>query len=56
MLNLFLISLDSDRKWFRYHNVFRSFLKKQLDKLNDDVIHKLLNRAADWYESNKQVN
>lgn len=56
MLNLFLISLDGERKWFRYHNLFRSFLKKQLGKLSDDIIHKLFNRAAEWYEANKQVN
>lgn len=56
MLNLFLISLDGERKWFRYHNLFRSFLKKQLGKLNDDIIHKLLNKAAEWYEANKQIN
>lgn len=55
-LNLFLISLDGERKWFRYHNLFRSFLKRQLDKLSDDIIHKLFNRAAEWYEANKQVN
>lgn len=55
-LNLFLISLDGERKWFRYHNLFRSFLKRQLDKLSDDIIHKLFNRAAKWYEANKQVN
>jgi len=56
MLNLFLISLDGERKWFRYHNLFRSFLKKQLDKLNDDIIHKLLNKAAEWYEDNKHIS
>ncbi|PJI06814.1 MULTISPECIES: LuxR C-terminal-related transcriptional regulator [Clostridium] len=56
MLNLFLISLDGERKGFRYHNLFRSFLKKQLNKLDIDIIHKLYNRAAEWYETNKQVN
>lgn len=54
--NLFLISLDGEKKWFRYHNLFRSFLKKQLYKLQVEIIHKLFNRAAEWYEVNKQIN
>lgn len=51
--NLFLVQLDSERTWFRYHHLFRDLLRARLkspaamDGFNPAVIH---GRAADWYE------
>ena len=30
--NMFLIRLDSNRRWYRYHHLFRDFLREQLDR------------------------
>jgi LuxR family maltose regulon positive regulatory protein len=55
-LNLFLVSIDSEDNWFRYHNLFRNFLKKQLDNSDTKIVYQLFDKAAQWYESNKQIN
>ena len=50
--NLFVISLDRRREWYRYHALFREFLLGELDRTEQDIVPKLHLRAADWYESN----
>jgi LuxR family maltose regulon positive regulatory protein len=50
--NLFLIPLDDDRRWFRYHHLFGDLLRHELtlhDPGQPTVLHK---RAADWYAAN----
>lgn len=54
--NLFLISLDDEHTCFHYHNLFKNFLRKQLDTLEVEFVHKLFGKVAQWYESNKQIN
>jgi LuxR family maltose regulon positive regulatory protein len=50
--NLFLMPLDDERRWFRYHHLFGDLLQHEL-RLHDPgqptVLHK---RAAEWYEAN----
>jgi LuxR family maltose regulon positive regulatory protein len=55
-LNLFLIRLDSENNWFRYQNLFKSFLKKRLDNMDTKIVYQLYDRAAQWYELNQQRN
>ena len=50
--NLFVISLDRRREWYRYHALFREFLVSELDRSEPDIVPKLHLRAADWYEAN----
>jgi LuxR family maltose regulon positive regulatory protein len=50
--NLFLTPLDRERRWYRYHALFREFLLGELQRTEPDVITTLHERAADWYESN----
>jgi len=50
--SLFLVPLDRQRSWYRYHALFREFLMSELRRVEPDVIKKLHLRAADWYESN----
>lgn len=47
--NLFLIPLDGEQKWYRYHHLFQELLHDQLraDKTND--IPALHRRAGEWY-------
>jgi len=51
-ISLFLVPLDRQRRWYRYHALFREFLLGELRRVEPDLIAKLQLRAADWYESN----
>ena len=50
--NLFLIPLDNQRKWYRFHHLFQALLKRQL-KLSKtaEEISMVYDRAADWFTS-----
>jgi ATP/maltotriose-dependent transcriptional regulator MalT len=47
--NLFLVPLDSDRRWFRYHYLFRELLRSELVRTMPDQTAVLHRRAASWY-------
>ncbi|TXH36247.1 MAG: hypothetical protein E6Q98_12285 [Rhodospirillaceae bacterium] len=49
---LFLIPLDDDARWFRYHHLFAEFLRHQMERRDTIQIPQLHRRAADWYEAN----
>src|SRR5690606_27935454 len=46
--NLFLIALDEQREWYRYHHLFRSFLRSQLAQRHPERIGPLCRTASDW--------
>ena len=53
--NMFIIPLDNENKWFRYHHLFA-------DLLNQYLIHKYKNelkeihlRASNWFEQNNLI-
>jgi LuxR family maltose regulon positive regulatory protein len=48
--NLFLISLDRQRKWYRYHHLFSDSLKLMLGKSHPNLSPELHRRASRWYE------
>lgn len=48
--NLFLISLDDERQWFRYHHLFADLLRHQLERSWGDQIDQLHQRASRWFE------
>ena len=49
--NLFVISLDDEGKWFRYHNLFADLLLAKLQSsASKEKITELHQRAAKWYE------
>jgi len=48
--NLFLTTLDEQRKWFRYHPLFQILLKQQLRKRSPDFLPELNLRASQWHE------
>lgn len=51
--NLFLISLDNRRLWYRYHQLFGDLLYFRLmDQVSPEGIKKLHRKAVDWYENN----
>ena len=50
--NLFLVPLDHQRHWFRYHHLFRDFLKARLEQeQGQEQIHRLHQRASRWFEA-----
>ena len=53
--NLFLIPLDVERQWYRYHHLFADFLNGRLQKQKSAAdIASLHQRAAHWYQTNGQ--
>ncbi len=48
-LNLFLVPLDDDRRWFRYHHLFAEFLSQRLHQSQPDLIPVLHMRASEWF-------
>ena len=49
--SLFVIPLDRQRQWYRYHALYREFLLGELRRTEPGIITALHQRAADWYES-----
>lgn len=50
MADLFLISLDKHRGWYRYHDMFRDVLRQRLAAaMGAEVIRELHSRAAEWF-------
>lgn len=54
--NLFLISLDNNRTWYRYHHLFQGFLQKKLSEMMPDMLQVLHKRAGSWFEENAYLN
>jgi len=50
--NLFIIPLDHERKWYRYHHIFSDVLESRIKSLSPDLLPKLHMLAAEWYEEN----
>lgn len=47
--NLFVIALDDQRKWYRYHHLFADLLKNRLEKTYPALKFTLHQRASAWY-------
>ena len=52
--NLFLVPLDANKDWYRYHHLFQELLRSELERSEPDLVPRLLARAADWCEANGQ--
>ncbi len=53
--NLFLIPLDDERTWFRYHHLFADLLKARLQQTSPNLIPQLHLRASTWLEQNGSI-
>ena len=49
--NLFLIALDQERNWYRYHHLFADLLRDRLHRRWPDEIPTLHRRAGRWFEA-----
>ncbi|MEZ4517135.1 MAG: hypothetical protein R3C44_09965 [Chloroflexota bacterium] len=50
--NLFIIPLDDQRHWYRYHHLFAEVLQTRLVDEQPAQVSTLHIRASDWYEQN----
>lgn len=48
--NLFVVPLDSKRRWYRYHHLFRDALQARLQKEKPELVPNLHQRASAWCE------
>ncbi len=48
--NLFIVPLDSERRWYRYHHLFGDLLRQRLGKPKEFAEFHL--RASQWHEAN----
>lgn len=53
--NLFLVPLDEERAWFRYHHLFAELLKARLQQSQPNQVSLLHARASDWLEKNGYI-
>lgn len=51
-LNLFLVPLDEQREWYRYHHLFQQFLTAQLQRREPKQWNALQIAAGKWFEEN----
>ncbi|WP_286961711.1 MULTISPECIES: helix-turn-helix transcriptional regulator [Arsenicicoccus] len=50
--NLFLVSLDDDRSWYRYHHLFADVLRARLSAQEPDLVADLHRLASRWFAAN----
>lgn len=48
--NLFIVPLDHERRWYRYHHLFADSLRQRLHQSAD--VNEYHKRASQWYEAN----
>ncbi|MHB8693481.1 MAG: LuxR C-terminal-related transcriptional regulator [Solirubrobacteraceae bacterium] len=53
--NAFVVSLDAQRTWFRYHQLLADFLRLELRRTLVDEVGALHRRAARWFADHGEV-
>jgi LuxR family maltose regulon positive regulatory protein len=55
--NLFLASLDDERRWYRYHHLFGEMLRARLQRAYPpEEIRALHHSASQWYEQHGRID
>ncbi|MFN2229705.1 MAG: LuxR C-terminal-related transcriptional regulator [Anaerolineae bacterium] len=49
--NLFLVPLDNERRWYRYHHLFAELLRGRLHRSQPGLVPLLHRRASGWYQA-----
>ena len=49
--NFFIVSLDEEGRWYRYHHLFSDALRHCLHRARSNQIPELHRRATEWYEN-----
>jgi LuxR family maltose regulon positive regulatory protein len=53
--NAFIIPLDHERHWFRYHHLFADLLRRRLEFENPKHVAELHQRASGWFEQHGAI-
>jgi len=53
--NLFIVPLDEQHSWYRYHHLFAELLHQQLTSSLGIAVNELHQRAARWYQKNDHL-
>jgi LuxR family maltose regulon positive regulatory protein len=53
--NLFIVPLDEEQRWYRYHHLFAELLRQRLHQTYPDLVPTLHRRASEWYEQNGRM-
>jgi LuxR family maltose regulon positive regulatory protein len=53
--NLFLVPLDDERRWYRYHHLFAEVLRHRLQEEQPHRVAELHRRASGWYAAERLV-
>jgi LuxR family maltose regulon positive regulatory protein len=48
--NMFIVPLDNERGWYRYHHLFSDLLQQRLHQTQSEGLPKLHLRASEWYQ------
>jgi len=55
--NLFIIPLDDEYQWYRYHHIFREFLQQEsVRRFGHEEIRKLHAKAGRWFADNNWID
>jgi LuxR family maltose regulon positive regulatory protein len=54
--NLFLIPLDAERRWYRYHHLFADLLRARLRQDRPELVPELHRQASAWFERQDLVS
>ena len=52
---LFIVPLDAEHHWYRYHHLFADVLRKVLEQTAPDQVPELHRRASYWFAENRLV-
>jgi LuxR family maltose regulon positive regulatory protein len=54
--SMFVVPLDRQRIWYRYHHLFREALRAEVERREPDLVPMLYRRAAVWCEANGELD
>ena len=54
--NLFVVALDGNRRWYRYHHLFRDLLRRELERALPGAARELHRRAAEWLREHDSIS
>ena len=49
--NLFIVPLDEERRWYRYHHLFADLLRQRLRQTQPEQLSVLHRRASEWFKN-----
>ncbi len=53
--NCFVVPLDREGEWYRYHHLFAELLRKELERTEPDMVRELNRRAMTWCIGNEMA-